>query len=1001
VDLGAFFSLADLYLAYRKAKAEAFYENSHFSALSFAYYERELQKNLLRLLGLLRRSDGPWSAKPSFVGGYVYAPKSVSDFPDNTSSGPQFRAINPADAWRHAFLNADERRTDAEFRLLITPTVEFAVIAALWILKVGHIFDGRLSDSHVYANRIRRNRNYVTLERPWLSEPNRDCLGIFPPYFSAYRKWRENGLEAMQRVLTQGSHIFAITMDLQRFYHNVAPGFLLDTRFHEQLDLALSDEEREFTKNFVAALDVWYEKTPDHKSRPQGAIPVGLSASKVISNVLLREFDTAVVKYLKPIYYGRYVDDVFLVIRRPTDTSSGDEFLRYLAGQLSGFLKYESSRGGDASIRLMLPYAEESELVFTGSKQKIFDLSGNHGLDLVSHIGEQIRIQSSEHRLLPELPNSDVAMAARALLATPDATLEADALRKADVVSVRRLGFALLLRDVEAYSHDLQPAVWRSLRLRFYSLVDRHLLTAHGFFDYAGYLHRVFSLMVACGDFDHVALFLDRFKNVIDLLRETTTAGTTARGKFERCLTYYATSFVDAALRASTVDRFSKWRELGRSLRRLEQIAQVSPIRTTSAALQNLSRQLLLSDWGRRSYKDFWIYSQTDDASGPRVPLQVSVQRVIRLGGIREFRRFAELRVPFWPALAFPTRPLSVAEIGLISPRVMEEPDRFREAILALRGARVRTRDIIGFAPAHGSSQPAEFMIPNRPSAALRVAVTSVETTLDQWKKAAKRRPDHSLKRYHLLLNLINRILKDRPRARYVVFPECSVPRRWAFNVAAKLAQNRVSFLAGLEYYFDRKRRKLRNDCFLSLTTTWPGYATNIVRLQPKLVPAHNERREIRKVSKSPLYEPTGVDRVLPVYVHGKLFFGILLCSDLTNITNRRYFQGAVDALFVLEWNPDIGTFSFLIEATAHDIHAFVVQINNRMYGDSRIRGPYREEHKRDLVRVKGGTSDYYVLSAVDFFQLRQFHRHGPKGGDAAFKPLPIGFKISRSRKNG
>jgi hypothetical protein len=921
-DSAGFATLADLYLAYRKAKVEAFHENTHFSALAFSQYERQLQSNLRKLRDRLNQDSPRWMRDAASLGGYMYAPKSIDDFPNGQSSGPQLRAINPAEEWRNSFKHSGKKRAKATFRLVITANVDFHIISALWILKVGHVFDARLSSKHVYANRVRRLRSWASGADS--SEPNRDCLGIFPPYFSAYRSWRESGLLAMKEALARGEPIVAITMDLKQFYHNVSPKFLLDDRFHRALGLNLSARDKTFTEQLVQSLDAWYRWTPDYKTQPRGAIPVGLSASKVISNTLLHEFDVAVSGKLSPIYYGRYVDDIFLVIPRPTGIFTGNDVLRFLAKRLGPLLTLETQENGDSSLRLRLPYAEDSSLLFTGSKQKIFDLSGQHGLDLVEHIGEQIRAQSSEHRLLSELPSTDVEMAARALLATPNATLEADALRKADAVSVKRLGFALLLRDVEAYSRDLRPGTWLTLRKTFYNLVRRHLITPRGFFDYTGYLHRVFGVMIASGDFDEVERFLMAFKEVIAILRETTSAGTKDSVQFERCITYYCESFVDAALKASTMEKFKKWRELGRSLREVSKIGQVSPIRTNPTELHRLSVRLLLSDWGRRPYKHYWIHTQREDLKGPPVPLQVSVQRVIRLGEVREFRKQADLKIPFWPALTFPTRPLSLAEIGLVAPQVMNRPKRLRRSILALRGARVPTAEILGrIAGPPDENEPTHFLVPEKARRRARVAVTSVRTTYEQWRGAALGRPDHSLKRYQSLRKLVNRILRDFPRPQYLVLPECSVPRRWALGIASKLAQNKVSFLAGLEYYYDPKARRLRNDCFLSLTTSWPGYPASVIHLQPKLVPAHNERAELKKLNARRLFEPEPVKP--PVYLHGDLFFAVLLCSDLTNIENRSHLQGAVDTLFILEWNPDVRTFSFLVEATAHDMHAFAV----------------------------------------------------------------------------
>lgn len=58
-------------------------------------------------------------------------------------------------------------------------------------------------------------------------------------------------------------------------------------------------------------------------------------------------------------------------------------------------------------------------------------------------------------------------------------------------------------------------------------------------------------------------------------------------------------------------------------------------------------------------------------------------------------------------------------------------------------------------------------------------------------------------------------------------------------------------------------------------------------------------------------------------------------------------------------------------------------------YNDSRIRAPYKDRWKRDLLRVKGGNHDYCITGEIDVLALRQFqssHRSPP------FKPVPDGF---------
>lgn len=135
------------------------------------------------------------------------------------------------------------------------------------------------------------------------------------------------------------------------------------------------------------------------------------------------------------------------------------------------------------------------------------------------------------------------------------------------------------------------------------------------------------------------------------------------------------------------------------------------------------------------------------------------------------------------------------------------------------------------------------------------------------------------------------------------------------------------------------------------------------------------------------------------MYVHGEFCFGVLICSDLTGIQNRAHFQGFVDALLVVEWNQDLPTFGFLVDSAAHDVHAFIVQANNRKYGDSRIRAPFRVEHRRDVVRVRGGVHDYFVVGELDYNALRRFQSDHEPSNDGEFKPFPIGFHISSRRR--
>ena len=189
---GVFISLGDLYVAYRKAKVEAYYENTHFHALAFTEYEQNLHENLIRLHQTLLAHGFAWASDLSFIGDFAYLPKSIDSSIWDSEADGHFRALDPMSDWEQRF-HESKVRVPAKLRLIIRPTVDFQIVSALWIIKVGHLFDGVIKPTVSYGNRLRRS--YGEFGDPRVNEPalNLTATGLFTPYFSAYRTWRENG----------------------------------------------------------------------------------------------------------------------------------------------------------------------------------------------------------------------------------------------------------------------------------------------------------------------------------------------------------------------------------------------------------------------------------------------------------------------------------------------------------------------------------------------------------------------------------------------------------------------------------------------------------------------------------------------------------------------------------------------------------------------------------------------------------------------------------------
>ena len=964
--------------------------------LKFAAYEADLHRNLSRLRKRLKQSKS-WQHDLDFIGDATCIPKSI-ELSEEIDQSLKVHCENsePIEQWRRNC--GDGNLATAEFRPVIDASVDFMVASALWVLEIGHRYDACLDTRHAVGNRLRRWRNQNILLPGKAGRLNRQSPSLFAPYFSAYGKWRANGLKKMRKELEDDNSVVAVTMDLRRFYHNIDPSFILNEDYLETIGINLNQKEIACTQGLLSAIQTWNSASASRYECENRGLPVGLTASSLIANVLLFEFDTKIIANLSPSYYGRYVDDVFLVLRHePFD--SGESFISWLADRLGPIaqanINSEQSES-ETSLKISLPYAQNSDLIFAGKKQKVFQLQGEHGLDLLNPIEEQIRQNTSEFRDLPHLPETEGAMAHRALLVTPDAQLEADALRKADAVTLRRSGFAMLLGDLEAHASDLAPESWSERRTQFYGLAQRHLIEPKAFFDYTRYLPRILGLMAACKDWEQALSFVD------DLVTLRLCITETSQSKFGSLPSHLQDSFANLGKRCTEAVLGASLLPNGRTKRLLQRIKRVTkaPIQIprTLPPIRELSQNLIRLDWAREPYFSFWFQNTENEANFP-LPYRRHVREILELRSFSLFQKSASLCRPHWPALAFPTRPVPVNEITTRAPQLLTSGADFSTVVRGLRGIWMPTHtDLI--VSEETDETPPHIFSPADLGSTRKIAITNFDVSNAEFSAATVGNPILSLERYQRINSLLDSVVKAKPdRPDYVLLPELAIPRRWLMRIVGRLVSRGVSVIGGVEYLHDPSDSSVvHNQAVVALTSNYPGYRRSLVILQSKEQPAWEEAQLLEDEGLTMASAQHGpFDR--PVYCHDNFFFGVLICSDLTNLHNRSRFRGKVDSLMIPEWNRDVTSFASLVESSALDIHAFIAQANNRHYGDSRLRGPMRDSFKRDLVRLKGGSNDYFVVEEIPVQDLRQFHsQENPlEPENSKFKPFPIGFPESLS----
>lgn len=992
-------SIQDLTIAYRKAKVDLYY-SSHPSIFKIAEYEKNISLNLNSLLRKIQQEDESWVVEAKFYGGWSLDPKAIQTT-NPVNDGLVY--ASPVDQWA-AILENKKFTPQAEFRLMAHCSLDMHVLSALWMLQVGDHYDKKLSNNS-YGGRLRRKLN---------NDLDPLALGSFKPYLRPFKEWREGGIKAMQDGLSSGKKIVALTADISSFYHELDPEFMLDEKFNSCLPINLDEEQKKLNRLFIRAIQAWAFHTPSGKG-----IPVGLPASAVIANLALIELDRSIEREITPLYYGRYVDDILLVMENAANIKSQSELWQLLIARSNGNLNWTKDKKG---TRYHASYLKTSNLEFSNEKNKVFLLSGKTGQSLISAIAQQIYLRASEWRALPNLPNSPDDVATQLLKATNRAGEHADNLRKTDELTLHRASFALNLRDFEAYERDLPPEAWTAYRHAFFDAVIEHVLSPIKFFELAQYLPRIVRMATSCEDFHYLQRLFTSFEDLVTTVDKNCHCKIKAAEQKEP---------------ARLDDISHKWGHL--ILTELcESVVSAFPPRLTKTGavawdreMQYLWGKLCDKVWPGNEFSDYPLSNRKGIQNKHAVLFSLDLAHMpfrfvgfprefISQRGIPNKKQYlanvasSEIALPneiqkgitilaYWLklgketplGLVFATRPFGLTELYLVAkdpfdPNVLPW---LEAVVLALRGFKLDEKMPL-------LNKHRILHIPDgAPKNKQTIAVSSWKTEPNSWIASITQNLDPDVtQRYKRLNQLINGVISQPDGASYFVMPELSTPAHWFMRIAQKLKGRNISFISGIEYLHARKKI-VRNQVWASLTHDGLGFPSLMIYMQDKQRPALHEETELFRLAGVTMKPPTyWKDNQPPVIQHGDFYFSLMICSELTNIHYRTALRGKVDALFVVEWNQDTETFNSLVESAALDMHAYIIQCNDRQHGDSRIRAPYKESWSRDVLRVKGGVHDYAVTGRIDVHSLRAF-QSSYRSASGPFKPVPDGFEIADTRK--
>ena len=204
----------------------------------------------------------------------------------------------------------------------IKTPVELLILDAIWMLMVGKIAYQQSSiSSCAYANRPKFDQLYKNADSLY-SGIDFASNRLFVPYFKQYTAWRNNAFKKVKSRYKNQQDSVLISLDIRSYYYSVIfdfenlPRYLnYDSRLTEIAPLTRII--RQIYIDYTSEMKKFRGAIPADCTKGQCALPIGLHSSMLLANLYLYELDKAISEQMSPVYYGRYVDDILIVIDKP------------------------------------------------------------------------------------------------------------------------------------------------------------------------------------------------------------------------------------------------------------------------------------------------------------------------------------------------------------------------------------------------------------------------------------------------------------------------------------------------------------------------------------------------------------------------------------------------------------------------------------------------------------------------------------------------------------
>ncbi|WP_018626609.1 RNA-directed DNA polymerase [Niabella aurantiaca] len=981
-------NITEVKTAYKKLKSYVYHENFSLPLrISLAEYEGP---NIAKKLEKLVDEINAYAQNPQTGIFRHYKSIRASLMPKNFEDNKGLLADEA-----FYFSNANKLREyviEKETPFILCP-IEIHIVSILWIMKIGHKLDEKLSFP-CYGNRLLRNYD---------NQFEENSIKLFRKYFISYNNWRDDAIKKAKGLHQLNLDVAILSLDLKSYYNSI------DLDFASIRDI---DPEFNWLNNFLQGVHIAFSKLLEDENlieqKGKRIIPIGLISSNILANYYLKDFDDAITQKVKPEFYGRYVDDIMFVVSNPKIfpespspvNSFIDQFLvdNGIWGRDPGVAVEKNGANAEYHIKI-----GKNALPFQIKKVKLYHLLASESANLLDEFEKEIKKNSSEFKFQPESKNIFESFENASYKISYSDTV--NKLRSIDGFNADKLGASKHLAKLISTT----VAAEKLSKERFEEINDKIVTFFSGkrSLELNALWEKVFTFYVVNAAKDELIKFAkDQIENIFRIkIRERKITAPEYMDIQASLLTHLTNCFSMAA--SLNIAFFND--AIIDSLRdsRYSNVTTFFFEFITIELVLKQAKALIGSNLFRHNYlyypllnycvqeegfnylnkqlkpdKTKFAFSKRKIEYSPRF---IHYHEVCLFYGMKSWFKPSELNKKYFSS-----------QYNYLFGKYIDMNKLSQNAENAYRKFYPKEEPFAKVNDRKYEGKKIEIKA-GKVKDKLKIGLVNAVIDFENSKSSLLGKPNLSFRRLDEINQLLNESLHTQ-KCDIIIFPEISIPFQWLPMLASFSKRNNIAICCGVEHIVNNEGFAL-NYVATILPFTYNRYQNALIdfRLKKDYSPEEIEEIQGRKI-KIPFKEME--NEQLRLYVWNDIHFSIFNCFELADIRKRAIFRGHVDFIATVEHNPDVNYFSNIIESVARDIHSYVVQVNSSHYGDSRITQP-AETYRKDILKIKGGNNVSLITGTIDIAALREFQKleYQLQKRNKIFKPTPPNFKILNSRR--